>query len=138
GCEVSVPASRREGLSERAGCALPARSRLVTMRVGYFQFAPIFGDIKRNLDTVAHRLAQVECDLLVLPELFNTGYQFISVDEVRALAEEIPGGPTTERLLKLTAERRMYLVAGLAERAGNRLYNSAVLAGPTGLIGVYR
>src|SRR5437899_5857794 len=108
------------------------------MRVGYFQFAPVFGDIKRNLDTVAHRLAQVECDLLVLPELFNTGYQFISVDEVRALAEEIPGGPTTERLLKLAAERRVHLVAGLAERAGNGLYNSAVLVGPAGLIGVYR
>src|SRR2546428_13898516 len=75
---------------------------------------------------------------MVLPELFNTGYQFVSVDEVRALAEEIPGGPTTERLRKLAAERRMHLVAGLAERAGNRLYNSAVLVGPARLIGVYR
>ncbi len=108
------------------------------MKVGYFQFAPGFGDIKRNLDTVANRLAQVECELLVLPELFNTGYQFVSLDEAKALAEDVPGGPTTERLLKLAAERRMHLVAGLAERAGNRLYNSAVLVGPAGLIGVYR
>src|SRR5437870_8946536 len=108
------------------------------MKVGYFQFAPGFGDIKRNLDTVANRLAQVECELLVLPELVNTGYQFVSLDEAKALAEDVPGGPTTERLLKLAAERRMHLVAGLAERAGNRLYNSAVLVGPAGLIGVYR
>ncbi len=108
------------------------------MKVGYFQFAPVFGDITRNLSTMSHRLSTVECDLMVLPELFNTGYQFVSVDEVRALAEEIPGGPTTERLLKLAAERRMHLVAGLAERVGNRLYNSAVLVGPGGLIGVYR
>src|SRR2546427_6396557 len=108
------------------------------MKVGYFQFAPGFGDIKRNLDTVANRLAQVECELLVLPELFNTGYQFVSLDEAKALAENVPGGLTTERLQKLAAERRLHLVAGLAERAGNRLYNSAVLVGPAGLIGVYR
>jgi len=108
------------------------------MRVGYFQFAPVFGDVTRNLARMSQRLSTVECDLMVLPELFNTGYQFVSVDEVRALAEEIPGGPTTEQLLKLAAERRMHLVAGLAERAGNRLYNSAVLVGPAGLIGVYR
>jgi predicted amidohydrolase len=108
------------------------------MKVGYFQFAPVFGDVRRNLNTVADRLSKVECDLLVLPELFNTGYQFVSRDEVKALAEEVPGGPATERLLKLAAERRMHLVAGLAERAGNRLYNSAVLVGPAGLIGVYR
>src|SRR2546428_7560568 len=108
------------------------------MKVGYFQFAPVFGDITRNLSTMSHRLSTVECDLMVLPELFNTGYQFVSVDEVRALAEEIPGGPTTERLLKLASERRMHLVAGLAERAGDRLYNSAVLAGARGMIGGYR
>jgi len=100
------------------------------MKVGYFQFAPVFGDVTRNLARMSQRLSTVECDLMVLPELFNTGYQFVSVDEVRALAEEIPGGPTTEQLLKLAAERRMHLVAGLAERAGNRLYNSAVLWGP--------
>src|SRR5256885_5933500 len=108
------------------------------MKVGYFQFAPVFGDITRNLSTMSHRLSTVECDLMVLPELFNTGYQFVSVDEVRAMAEEIPGGPTTERLRKLAAERGLHLVAGLAERAGDRLYNSAVLVGPAGLIGVYR
>src|SRR5437773_10794816 len=107
------------------------------MKVGYFQFAPGFGDIKRNLDTVANRLAQVECELLVLPELFNTGYQFVSLDEAKALAEDVPGGPTTERLLKLAAERRMHLAAGLAERAGNRLYKPALSVGAVGPPSVY-
>src|SRR5437867_13316433 len=95
------------------------------MKVGYFQFAPGFGDIKRNLDTVANRLAQVECELLVLPELFNTGYQVVSLDEAKALADGVPGGPTTERLLKLAAERRMHLVAVLAERPGHRPFSAA-------------
>ena len=108
------------------------------MRVGYFQFDPAFGEVKRNLDRVSERLAQAECDLLVLPELFNTGYQFVSAHEARALAEEVPGGPTTSRLLELARDRRMHLVAGLAERAGDRVYNAAVLVGPSGLIGIYR
>ena len=108
------------------------------MKVGYFQFDPVFGEVKRNLDYVSERLARVECDLLALPELFNTGYQFVSVAEAQALAEEIPGGPTTSRLLEIAADRRMHLVAGLAERAGDCLYNSAVLIGPAGLVGVYR
>ena len=108
------------------------------MRVGYFQFDPVFGEVKRNLDVVSERLAQVECDLLVLPELFSTGYQFVSAAEARGLAEEIPAGPTTRRLMDLAAARGMHLVGGLAERAGERLYNSAVLVGPRGLIGVYR
>jgi predicted amidohydrolase len=109
------------------------------MRVGYFQFDPIFGEVKRNLDLVTERLNNnIECDLLVLPELFNTGYQFISSEEALSLAEEIPHGPTTARLLELASARRMHLVAGLAERAGGHIYNSAVLVGPRGLVGVYR
>src|SRR2546429_8002961 len=108
------------------------------MRVGYFQFDAVFGEVKRNLDMVSERLARVECDLLVLPELFNTGYQFVSREEAVALGEEIPGGATTSRLLELAAARRMHVVAGLAERVGNTVYNSAALIGPSGLIGVYR
>jgi len=107
------------------------------MKVGYLQFNPVFGEVARNLDQVGERLAGLTCDLLVLPELFNTGYQFVSVDETRKLAEEIPG-PTTAWLSKLAARRRMHLVAGLAEREGDRLYNSAVLVGPSGVIGRYR
>lgn len=108
------------------------------MRVGFYQFNPVFGEVKRNLDTVASRLQGIECDLMVLPELFATGYQFLSKDEVEALAEPVPDGPTTTRLCELAKEGRMYVVAGLAERAWEHYYNSAVLVGPKGFIGVYR
>jgi predicted amidohydrolase len=108
------------------------------MLVGYFQFNPSFGDVKRNLDAVTTRLAQVRCDLMVLPELFASGYQFVSQEEVESLAEPVPGGPTTTRLIELARDRAMHLVAGLPERHGRRYYNSAVLVGPSGLLGVYR
>jgi predicted amidohydrolase len=108
------------------------------MQVGFYQFDPAFGEVKRNLDTVAARLAAVDCDLLVLPELFATGYQFASAEEVRALSEPVPDGPTTRRLIEIARDRRMTIAAGLAERADGRYYNSAVLVGPDGFIGVYR
>ena len=108
------------------------------MRVGYFQFNPIFGDIKRNLNQVTTRLAEVRCDLMVLPELFASGYQFVSQEEVESLAEPVPGGPTTTRLIELARDRAMHLVAGLPERHGRRYYNSAVLVSPSGLLGIYR
>ncbi|UCH37758.1 MAG: hydratase, partial [Candidatus Bathyarchaeota archaeon] len=39
---------------------------------------------------------------------------------------------------KLAHERNIYLVAGIAEKEGEKLYNSAVLIGPKGVIGTYR
>ena len=108
------------------------------MRIGYFQFDPVFGEVVRNLDLVTARLEQVEADLIVLPELFATGYQFISQDEVARLAEPVPDGATTKRLVEIARRREVAIVAGLPERAGSQYFNSAVVVGPKGFIGCYR
>ena len=108
------------------------------MRVGYLQFDPVFGEVARNLDHVSARLEQVETDLIVLPELFATGYQFVSQEEVFQLAEPVPDGATTKRLADIAARRGMTIVAGLPERDGGRCFNSAVVVGPKGFIGCYR
>jgi 5-aminopentanamidase len=108
------------------------------VNVGFYQFNPIFGEIKRNLDTVSTRLNQVQCDLMILPELFASGYQFIAKQEVEELAEPVPEGPTTQRLIELARNRNMVLVAGLPERHGAHCYNSAVIVGPSGFLGCYR
>ncbi|MBI4953977.1 MAG: acyltransferase [Myxococcales bacterium] len=107
------------------------------MTVAAIQTSPRFGEVTANVEAA---LAAVPpgCDLAVLPELFSTGYQFRSRDEVRALAEPVPDGPTTTRLLAFAAERGTHVVAGLCERAGERLFNSAVLARPDGRSAVYR
>ncbi|MBT9538162.1 MAG: acyltransferase [Nitrospirae bacterium] len=108
------------------------------MKVGFYQFAPEFGNIKYNLQKVLDAAASVETDLLVLPELFNTGYQFTSREEAAALSEEIPSGFTTNALSKLSAKKKVYIAAGIAENNEGKIYNSAVLTGPDGFIGVYR
>ncbi|MEK7742660.1 MAG: nitrilase-related carbon-nitrogen hydrolase, partial [Nitrospirota bacterium] len=56
------------------------------MNAGFYQFAPEFGNIKHNLQKVLDAAASVKTDLLVLPELFNTGYQFTSREEAAALS----------------------------------------------------
>lgn len=108
------------------------------MRVGFYQYNPSFGEVAKNLDAVAAALDRVEADLIVLPELFASGYQFVSQEEARQLAEPVPDGPTTRRLMELAKRRRLHIVAGLPERAGPACYNSAVVVGPAGLIGCYR
>jgi 5-aminopentanamidase len=108
------------------------------MRVGYYQNNPEFGKVAENLDRIAAKLEHAEADLLVLPELCASGYQFVSMDEVRALAEPIPDGATTKRLLDVAKRRQMVIVAGLPERAGTAYYNSAVVVAPQGFIGSYR
>lgn len=108
------------------------------MKVGFYQFDPVFGDKRGNIRRVLERIGQVETDLLVLPELFATGYQFASKGEVSELSEPVPEGYTTQAMVQLSRQQGIYVVAGLAERDGERIFNSAILTGPGGFIGVYR
>lgn len=110
----------------------------IIMRAGFYQFNPLFGKKEKNLEKVVNALEGVDAELMVLPEFFATGYQFISMDEVAHLAEKVPGGETTETLAELSKKHGMYMVAGLPEKDGELFYNSAVMTGPEGFLGVYR
>lgn len=108
------------------------------MRVGYLQFCPVFGEKDLNLKKVRELIEGAEVDLLVLPELFNTGYLFASKDELVSLSEHIPEGLTTQTLLEISRGRGVYLVAGVSESEKGQFYNSAVLTYPDGSYRVYR
>ncbi len=108
------------------------------MKVGFYQYAPQFGEVKKNLDAVLGRLESVDCELLVLPELAMSGYQFCSLEEVAQCSEPVPDGPTTLRLTELAKKRRCHIVAGLPEQHKGKFFNSAVLVGPSGFMGLYR
>ncbi len=108
------------------------------MRVGFIQMEPEFGRIKKNVERAFTLLGDTDADLIVLPELFNTGYQFASKDEVKYLSEDVPDGYTTEAMIHESRRRGIYFVYGIAERVRDRFFNSAVLVGPRGVIGIYR
>ncbi|HWV47256.1 MAG TPA: nitrilase-related carbon-nitrogen hydrolase, partial [Nitrospira sp.] len=80
------------------------------MQVGFYQFNPQFGEVAKNLDVVAAKLEQVEADLIVLPELFASGYQFLSREEVQQFAEPVPDGQTVRCLIDIAKRRKMHLV----------------------------
>ncbi len=108
------------------------------MKIGYFQFNPIFGDSDKNLQSVLEAIESFEGDLLVFPELALSGYQFLSRQEVQDLAEEIPGGRMFKRLEEAVQDASLTVVIGLAEQDREALYNSAILLGPRGYMGTYR
>ncbi len=87
-------------------------------------FAPLIEEAGR------HR-----ADLLVLGEILtaiNNGYTSVQA------AEPIPG-PSTTYFGEMARKHNLYIVAGLLEREGHLVYNTAVLVGPDGtLAGKYR
>lgn len=97
------------------------------MKLGFYQFRPRFGAKEENLSKIEAALNGLEADILVLPELCTTGYLFATREELWNLAEPIPDGRTVRRLLKIARRNRLNLVAGIAEQAKDKLYNSALL-----------
>jgi len=107
------------------------------VKIGFFQFAPSIGNVEHNRARLVEALLQTDADLLVAPELSVSGYYFSSTAQARELAEPIPG-PTTDALSEASAKSGCTIVTGIAELAGEQLFNSAVVIGPEGIIGTYR
>jgi predicted amidohydrolase len=111
-----------------------------TFKVAGAQIDVGWGDVEGNLariEKVVRRHADEGIYLTVFPECAVSGYCFDSLEEARPFASMIPG-PSTDRLARLAKETGSYLVAGMLEADGERIFNSAVLLGPEGLIGSYR
>ena len=108
------------------------------MRVALYQYRPLFGRVRRNLDKVQAALEGCRADLVVLPELAFTGYFFKDRAEALALAEDPRSSETVEALINLCRNGGFHLVTGFAEKQGERCYNSSLLIGPDGLLHTYR
>ena len=109
------------------------------MKIGFLQFAPALGDVQATMWSIDRLVGGTTLpDLLVLPELCNSGYNFQSEDQAWETSETIPGGRFVRYLEGLCRRLGVYVVSGLNERDGDKLYNSAVLVGPDGYVGKYR
>ena len=110
------------------------------MRVACAQYAVRERNPDHNLERSLHfiRQAAIErADLVVLPELANSGCDLGPRERALDLAEEVPGGPTVLAWTEVAEEAGICVVGGLLEREGDTLHNSAVLLGP-GVAGRYR
>jgi predicted amidohydrolase len=106
------------------------------MRVALVQTNPVFGMPHDNIGQALASMASVAADIYVLPELCSSGYAFADKAEADSLAENA-SGKTFESFAKFSHEHKAYIVYGFAEKAAV-LYNSSLLVGPDGLIGLYR
>ena len=107
------------------------------IKVGYVQTSPQFGDKEKNFEQIENLLGDVKADLIVLPELFATGYTFISKDEALPLAEH-QKGKTSQFLIKVSKMTGAILIGGYIEQEGNNIYNSALIVSKNRVIDSYR
>jgi predicted amidohydrolase len=107
------------------------------LNVGYVQTNPLFGVKEFNYDQVRTLLKGVRADLIVLPELFATGYTFISKEEVAKLAENVDD-LTSNFLKELSKETGAIIIAGFAEKENDNIYNSSLIVHKDYVIGTYR
>lgn len=130
------------------------------VKVSLVQFVPVWLDREKSAERMKHfaeEEAEKGSELIVFPELSNIGYltpvtiglppSFDSKTSAAEFAakyikasEPVPG-PTTEILGEVTSKYGVYIVVGISELhpvISATLYNSAVLIGPSGVIGVHR
>ena len=115
------------------------------IRVATVQFQHEPGNKSYNLDRVRHfvrEAAQSAVEIIAFPEMCLTGYWHVRKLEreaFEALAEQVPDGPCSQELLRLSREHKMTIGAGLIERGDDgRFYNSYVVAMPDGTSAVHR
>ena len=129
------------------------------VRVSVVQFAPVWLDSKKNtakMQKIVESEAKSGSELIIFPELSNIGFPKAVYDQVgekkplkdtasfdaeyAGFAETVPG-PTTEGLCKVTQKYGVYTIIGIAEcdsAVASRLFNTAVLIGPAGIMGMHR
>lgn len=114
-----------------------------TANIACVQFAPVTAQKDKNTEKMVFWIQKVaedhpETDLIILPELANTGYD-ATKEEFEEMAEAAHGGETGEKIRGLARKYHCYITYGYAERDGKTLYNSMAMYGRNGeLIQNYR
>ncbi|KAM3440407.1 hypothetical protein MY4824_002121 [Beauveria thailandica] len=113
------------------------------MRIGCLQFAPKVGDVDNNInraDAVLSRADVEELDLLVLPELAFTGYNFKSLNQIAPYLEPSGSGITSLWARTVALKYNCTVIAGYPEKVdvtpkwptSPEYYNSAIVVSPDG------
>ena len=109
------------------------------LRVASVQMESLPADKAANFQKIERFAAQAAgqgARLVLLPECCITGYWFIrnlSIEQLAALAEPVPDGPSTRRLVELARRHNISVGAGLVEAAGDGVFhNTYIVALPDG------
>ena len=107
---------------------------------GFLQFDVKTGNIDSNLARVEEGLAeiatsskQISPGIIVLPELWATGFAYEKLPE---LTKRIPD--LLEKLQALSAKYGVHIAGSLPEYSENSYYNTLFITDPKGIAGTYR
>ena len=111
----------------------------MAMKVAAIQFAPVLGDLDATIARLRPLLEKAApADLVVLPELANSGYAFASREEAWSFSETTHESKFLAFLSEECRKHRFAIATGMNERSGDHLFNSAVLLNGEKVIGTYR
>lgn len=107
------------------------------LRIAAAQLLLVDGEYAANISKIGAAVARCgpDHDLIVLPETATSG--FASRDDVERLAEPLDG-PTVTQLRAWSREHAVTIACGIAERSGDRCYNTAVVVSEGELVMAYR
>ena len=114
------------------------------IRIGAAQFEARDADKDYNLgciDALTLRAVEFGAEVVSFHECSITGYTFLMTldrNRLSALAEPVPNGPSTQRLIELSRRHGVPLLAGLVEIDDDRLFNTYVCVTPEGFLAKHR
>ena len=109
------------------------------LKIALLQFSPQRKNIQANIKTIEKMLSGVQADLIALPELANSGYLYAKPEDLQPFSE--PGDDTgifLSALKQFSKKTGGLIIAGYAEKAHNRIYNSAAAVSSEGIVHNYR
>lgn len=114
------------------------------LNISVAQFEPMDGDKSYNLSVIEQLTAKAKnegADVISFHELSITAYTFIkdlSLQELTQLAESVPNGLSTQKLIDISKKYDIPILAGLVEIEGDKIYNTYICVDKSGLIAKFR
>jgi predicted amidohydrolase len=115
------------------------------IKIATAQFEHRSGDKSYNLsviDALSRKAAETGAQAIAFHECSITGYTFarkLSYEQMLELAEFIPDGESTEKLIEIASKNEIAILAGLFEKdEAGKLYKTYICVNKDGLLAKYR
>lgn len=111
----------------------------MSFRIALAQFNPVRKNVTRNIQNIRRLLAGIKTDLVVLPELSNSGYLYKDQSILEPYSEPNDcTGPFLSAMQIIAKEIEGIVVTGYAECEAGKLFNSAAAISGEGILQNYR
>lgn len=119
---------------------------MADLRIASVQFENASGDKAANLATIrrlTQQAASQGCQVVAFHECSISGYTFaskLSRDELVAVTEAVPSGPSVQELIQIAKESNIVVLAGLFEydAEDDSIYNTYVCVDSHGMLARFR